>query len=207
MLRHVPPNSKGHTMKRLAVAAGVVLLASYALGAEMAGDPGQMPAMQHQAHASMSQDQAAFPHEGGQAAFAAIQEIVGMLEADPQTDWSKVNIEALREHLIDMDNVTLHAHATSEAVDGGVRFMATGEGPIVGSIRRMVFAHAATMNGVGGWTFVASEIANGAALTVKVADLRDVAQVRALGFIGVLAKGSHHQAHHLMIATGRDPHS
>jgi hypothetical protein len=35
-----------------------------------------------------------------------------MLEADPKTDWSKVNISALREHLIDMDEVTMRASAT-----------------------------------------------------------------------------------------------
>ena len=32
--------------------------------------------------------------EAGQIAFAAIQEIVAILEADPQTDWSKVDIDA-----------------------------------------------------------------------------------------------------------------
>ena len=52
--------------------------------------------------------------EGGQAAFAAIQEIVSVLLADPQTDWDKVNIEALRQHLIDMDNVTLRAKVAAE---------------------------------------------------------------------------------------------
>ena len=36
---------------------------------------------------------------GGQDAFAAIQEIVEILAADPKTDWSKVNIDALRQHL------------------------------------------------------------------------------------------------------------
>ncbi len=193
-------------MKRLVFAAAAVLVASHTLAAEDAGDPGQTAPMQHGAHASMSPDEASLPREGGQGAFAAIQEIVAMLAADPQTDWAKVDIEALREHLVDMDNVTLHANVISEKVDGGVRFLATGEGPVVGSIRRMVFAHAETMNGVGGWTYDAAEIAEGAALTVKVAAAHDIAQVGALGFIGVLAKGSHHQEHHLMIATGRDPH-
>ncbi|MCC2098329.1 MAG: hypothetical protein KDJ29_15640, partial [Hyphomicrobiales bacterium] len=44
------------------------------------------------------------PVQPGQSAFAAIQEIVEILEADRSTDWSKVNIPALRQHLIDMDN-------------------------------------------------------------------------------------------------------
>ncbi|MCP6769380.1 hypothetical protein NL529_31490, partial [Klebsiella pneumoniae] len=46
------------------------------------------------------------PTHPGQEAFGTIQEIVRILEADPATDWSKVNIGALREHLIDMDEVT-----------------------------------------------------------------------------------------------------
>ena len=51
----------------------------------------------------------------GQEAFGAIQEVVQVLEADPTTDWSKVNIAALREHLIDMNEVTLRAVATEQA--------------------------------------------------------------------------------------------
>ncbi len=37
----------------------------------------------------------------GQDAFGAIQEIVRVLESDPKTDWSKVDLEALRQHLGD----------------------------------------------------------------------------------------------------------
>ena len=51
------------------------------------------------------------PTSPGQDAFGAIQEIVRILDADPTTDWSKVDIGALREHLIDMNEVTLHAAA------------------------------------------------------------------------------------------------
>lgn len=47
----------------------------------------------------------------GQDAFGAVQEIVALLEADPATDWSKVNLDALRVHLIDMNEVALHADA------------------------------------------------------------------------------------------------
>ena len=53
------------------------------------------------------------PTMPGQDAFGAIQEVVQILDADPTTDWSKVNISALREHLIDMNEVTLHAAADS----------------------------------------------------------------------------------------------
>ena len=49
------------------------------------------------------------------------------LMSDPTTDWSRVDIEALRQHLIGMDNVTLRARVHVEEVDGGARFEATSE--------------------------------------------------------------------------------
>jgi hypothetical protein len=144
----------------------------------------------------------------GQAAFGAIQEIVEMLEADPTTDWSKVDIDALRQHLIDMDNVTLHADVKGEPISGGMRFVVSGAGPVRESIQRMVSAHARTMNGVDNWNFVAANTATGADLTVTVPakDADNADKLRGLGFIGVLVHGMHHQAHHLMIARGMDPH-
>jgi len=158
-----------------------------------------------QAYAQASHDHpmGGTPTQVGQGAFAAIQEIVQILEADPTTDWSKVDIEALRRHLIDMDNVTLRADVKSEPVDGGMRFTVSGDGPVKDSIQRMVIAHAAAMNGVGGWRFAASETDAGAVLTV-LAPARDAAKLRGLGFIGVMTRGMHHQMHHLMIARGEN---
>jgi hypothetical protein len=74
--------------------------------------------------------------------FGAIQEIVRMLDADPKTDWSKVNLEALRQHLIDMDEVTLKADAATKQIDGGIEVTVTGMGRTVEAIQRMVPAHA-----------------------------------------------------------------
>ena len=145
------------------------------------------------------------PTQPGQAAFAAVQEIVEILEADPATDWSKVNIEALRQHLIDMDNVTLRAEVKSEPIDGGIRFIVSGAGPVKDSIQRMVMAHAATMDGVENWTFAATPMEAGAILTVTTPSA-DAEKLRALGFIGVMTRGMHHQDHHLMIARGHHPH-
>ncbi len=147
----------------------------------------------------------AMPIQPGQSAFAAIQEIVGILEADPKTDWSKVNIDALRQHLVDMSNVTLAATVQSTAIDGGVRFDVTGEGAVRDSIRRMTSAHASTMNGVDGWRFEASEIDGGASLAVH-APPAQAQKLHGLGFFGVLTLGMHHQLHHLMLARGENPH-
>ena len=154
-------------------------------------------------HGAVAAAPAVQPTQPGQAAFAAIQEVVAILEADPATDWSKVDIEALRQHLIDMDAVTLHAAVASEPVEGGMRFAVGGEGPVRESIRRMVTAHAAAMSGA--WRFTAAETPGGATLTVLVPEA-DRAKLRGLGFLGIMTRGMHHQAHHLMLARGGDPH-
>jgi hypothetical protein len=51
----------------------------------------------HARHAA--QMAGAAPTLAGQDAFGALQEIVRKLEADPNTDWSKINLEALRAAL------------------------------------------------------------------------------------------------------------
>src|ERR1044071_9377640 len=81
------------------------------------------------------------PTMPGQDAFGAIQEIVQLLQADPKTDWSMVNIEALRQHLIDMNEVTLHAAATQRDIDNGIEINVTGEVRTLEAIKRMVPTH------------------------------------------------------------------
>lgn len=188
----------------------VTLLASpgLALAQDAASQHGGMqhvPGMSHDGHGMNADVRRSDVMEGGQSAFAAIQEIVAQLMADPTTDWSRVDIEALRQHLIDMDNVTLRARVRVEEIEGGARFEATSEDVVVsGSIRAMVPAHAATMDGVEGWTMQSAEIPGGAALIVTGADPD---RIRALGFIGVMTVGMHHQAHHLALAKGQNPHA
>lgn len=188
------------------LAAAVLLASSCALAQETS--------MHHAGHAGMA-DMAGHapaaaaapraPTEPGQSAFAAIQQIVEILEADPATDWSRVDVEALRQHLIDMNDVTLRAKVATEPVESGLRFTVSGEGPVADSIRRMTLAHAGAMNGVGGWRFEAAPTDTGATLTV-VTPAADLPKLKALGFIGVLTRGMHHQQHHLMIARGEHPH-
>ncbi len=146
----------------------------------------------------------AVPTQPGQGAFAAIQEIVEILESNPKTDWSKVDIGALRQHLIDMDNVTLRAQVQSTPIDGGIKFAANGDGEVKQSIQRMVMAHAAIMNGIGGWKITAAKTDSGAVMSVVV-PAKDLNKLRAFGFIGVMTRGMHHQEHHLMIARGEHP--
>jgi hypothetical protein len=148
---------------------------------------------------------AAQPTSSGQDAFGAIQEIVRILDADPNTDWSKVDIDALREHLIDMNEVTLRAAADERALADGVDIAITGEGRTLEAIKRMVPAHAHELNLIG-WTAKTEELANGVRLIVTTPDATQVAKLKALGFMGIMVLGSHHQAHHLLIAKGQMVH-
>jgi hypothetical protein len=188
-------------MRRLL--ATLVLAVPVSASAQTAHQHPMKASDMHATH--MSASSPGQPTQPGQGAFAAIQEIVEFLEADPKTDWSKVNIDALRQHLVDMNNVTLSAEVKADDIESGMRFTVTGTGSVIASVRRMVSAHAATMNGVDGWKFTSAEIDNGAALSVLVPQ-QDVPKLRGLGFLGVMTHGMHHQQHHLMIARGDAPH-
>ena len=148
------------------------------------------------------------PNLAGQDAFAAIQEIVHILEADPATDWSKVNLEDLRRHLIDMNEVTLNAEIASKAIDGGIEVAVTGNGRTVEAIQRMVPAHAHVIEEahLNGWSAKADPLPNGALLTVTTSAAKEVQHIQGLGFIGVMVSGHHHQPHHLGMARGEAMH-
>ena len=167
--------------------------------------------MQHQGQSMAGmhgqQQVNATPTLPGQDAFGAIQEIVRMLEADPATDWSKVNLEALRQHLIDMNEVTLKADVATKQVEGGLEATVTGAGRTLAAIQRMLPAHALMINGLNGWAAKAETVPKGARLTVTAADPKEVAHIRGLGFIGILVSGSHHLPHHLAIAKGELVHA
>jgi hypothetical protein len=144
------------------------------------------------------------PTMPGQDAFGTIQEVVQILEADPTTDWSKVNIAALREHLIDMNEVTLRAITSERALDNGIEIAVTGEGRTLEAIKRMVPAHVGELVKLG-WNAKAEDLPNGVKLTVTANDPKLVTKLKALGFMGILVQGGHHQPHHLMMAKGEFP--
>jgi len=86
-------------------------------------------------------------------------------------------------------------------------FTVTSDNPkVVQSIRNMVMAHAAMVSSEAGWTTQAGHAANGATLTV-IGDDSTEDKIRALGFFGILTLGMHHQAHHLALAQGANPHA
>jgi hypothetical protein len=149
-------------------------------------------------HGMMAAGQPMMP---GQGAFGTIQEIVAILEADPSTDWSKVNIAALREHLIDMNEVTLKAVASERRLDDGLEIAVTRDGRTREAIKRMVPAHARELSKAG-WTAATEELPNGVKFIVTSSDPQQALKIKGLGFMGLMVQGAHHQLHHLAMAKG-----
>lgn len=195
-----------HSIHRFVLAGSLFILSSS--GAAFA----QTPPDHHPMHGAMMPMAAtpgtpgAMPTLPGQDAFGAIQEIVGILEADPKTDWSKVDLEALRQHLIDMNEVTLRAEAAPKQIDGGLQIAVTGSGRTLVAIQRMVPEWAEMAKGLNGWAVKVSALPNGELMTVTATNPKEVQHIRGLGFIGLLASGNWHQMHHLMMARGQFTH-
>jgi hypothetical protein len=186
--------------------------------------PGQMP-QGHMPHGQMPQG--AMPHgdmsqgihrmhemhhamQTGQGAFGAMAEVVRTLEADPATDWAKVDIERLRQHLIDMDEVVLRATVKATQVPTGLSMDVTGKGRTARSIRAMLVPHAAELDAMPAWSAKTEQIPDGVRLVVVARDPGDtktVARIRGLGFAGLLVEGGHHGPHHLAMAKGELPES
>jgi predicted RNA binding protein YcfA (HicA-like mRNA interferase family) len=185
------------------IGSGTVLAASALVSAQ---DRSHMDHAAHMDHARhMHGDAAVVPTHPGQEVFGTIQEIVRILEADPATDWSKVNIGALREHLIDMDEVTMRAQASERPLADGVEITVTGEGRTLAAIKRMVPAHTRELVTLG-WSASTQDLPNGVKLVVTASDPQQVVKLKALGFLGIMVQGAHHQPHHLMMAKGEFAH-
>lgn len=144
--------------------------------------------------------------ETGQSQFAAIAEIVGVLQADDATDWESINITALRNHLVDMDNVTTGASAKTNTTGLTVTFDITGDPVVAASIQRMVTAHGPMLSHASGWEVVTTKTEHGATLAITAQNGEDLDQIQGLGFWGVMTIGAHHQQHHEMIARGQLSH-
>lgn len=172
--------------------------------------PGVARGQEHD-HAAMADDASSMAARdgapAGQAAFEAIAQVVRRLEADSSTDWSRVDVEALRRHLVDMDRVFMETRVETGEVDGGARFRVTGRGDVVGSIQRMATAHARALQGGDEYRAVVEPTEDGAIVTVTAAagSVATAAKIRGLGFAGLLTVDDHHAAHHWMLATGARP--
>ena len=167
---------------------------------------------QHDDHTPEETDHAemASPlHEPGHAIFGTVQEAIAALEADTTTDWSQVDVDRLREHLIDMHHVAMHVEVRGEQpLDDGVELtVAATTDEAHASLERVLDAHPAMLEMETGWTMDVTS-ADGSTFTLRVTDPdgRDADKIQAPGYIGLLAYGEHHQHHHWMMIRGDAPH-
>jgi hypothetical protein len=142
------------------------------------------------------------PNESGQAAFAALAEIVAILRDEPETDWDSVDIAGLRRHLVDMDLLTTDAEVISAKRPMGAHFEIRGTPRVLEAVRTMVPAHAPFLAAETGWEVSTEEFDDRVILIVD----GDAAQIQGLGFFGMMAIGAHHQEHHELIARGHPAH-
>jgi hypothetical protein len=103
-----------------------------------------------------------------------------------------------------MNEVTLHAIASERALDNGIEIAVTGEGRTLEAIKRMIPAHVSQLVRIG-WNARTEDLPNGVKLTVTTNDRKQITKLKALGFIGIMVQGGHHQPHHFMMAKGEFP--
>ena len=120
-------------LKRFAIGLGTLVAVTFMIQTVSAQNP---PARMH----------AAEPALPGQDAFGALAEVVRLLDADPKTDWTKVNLERLRQHLIDMHEAVLRSAVTQSPVPAGLVMEVRGAGRTAEAIRSMVVPHAVELD-------------------------------------------------------------
>ncbi|HEX3034586.1 MAG TPA: hypothetical protein VHT73_05545 [Thermodesulfobacteriota bacterium] len=148
--------------------------------------------------------------EPGNAVFAAIQEAIGQLEADPNTDWSKIDLEALRRHLVDMHNFMVNVEVLEQKpVEKGIHIEVRPVSALAGATLDRVLsssAHPAVLKHEAGWDMRVSKQGNIYIIVVTTDNSQEVDKIRGLGYGGIMAYGKHHLSHHWKIVSDKDPH-
>ncbi|MBG6206654.1 hypothetical protein IWQ49_001303 [Labrenzia sp. EL_126] len=194
-------------MRTKTILAVVLLLGGAFFAATQTTHPGHDDGMDHATHVQDQSPRGTILSEPGQGAFAALFEVVRVLEADPDTDWGQVDLAGLRAHLVDMDRLISDAIVEETALPDGLSAIATGDADTVATLRRMVPAHAAQLAQDDRWTVTAIEVENAVELRVTSNNPAVAARIKGLGFFGLMASQDHHREHHLMMARGADAHA
>ncbi|QFT60956.1 hypothetical protein FIU94_19160 (plasmid) [Sulfitobacter sp. THAF37] len=194
-------------MKTKMILIVTALLGGTAFAVAQTTHSGHGEGMDHATQTQAQQLQNTILTEPGQGAFAALSEVVRLLDADPDTDWGQVDLAGLRAHLVDMDRLVSGTIVKETELPDGLSAMATGDADTLATIRRMVPAHAAQLARDDRWTVEAVDAENGVELRVTSDDPSVVARIRGLGFFGLMASQDHHREHHMVMARGENAHA
>lgn len=193
-------------MRITTVLIALALVGGAALAVAQTSQTDHGDGMDHAQHGQQNPSAGAVLTEPGQGAFAALSEVVRVLEADPNTDWAAVDLAGLRAHLVDMDRLVSDAIVTETALPNGISALATGDAKAIATLRRMVPTHAAQLASDDHWTVETAQTDDGVELRVTSDDPVVVARIKGLGFFGLMASQDHHREHHLMMARGENAH-
>lgn len=146
--------------------------------------------------------------EAGNDIFAALQEVISALNADPKTDWSEVNLTALKEHLLDMRDMVINVELVSKkALKNGSEILIKPTNKRARqAMKRVLSGHPAQLKQETGWNMSVTKQTDTYLLTTTTENQAEVSKIIGLGYIGLMAHGSHHQPHHWSMATGSNPH-
>jgi hypothetical protein len=166
MVKRLDPNWED-IMRRaativLGLGLGGFLIAPPLLAQSPPANPAPEHQMDHHRMHHMGGPAAGTPALPGQDAFGAVAEVVRLLEADPNTDWSTVDLERLRQHLIDMNEVVLRSEVKSSPAPRGLVMDVTGVGRTEQAIRAMIVPHAAELDRMSEWVAKTEPIPGGA---------------------------------------------
>lgn len=159
-----------------AIIPTIVLAVATPLSAQHANHSG------HSDHGSPGSAPAILPTEPGDGGFAAIAEIVSILVEDPDTDWSRVDIDGLRSHLVDMNQLVVGARVRSERLPDGLRLRIGTAGRAGAAASRMVPAHGPVLASETGWLSEVAHSGDEIVWTVTGNSEQGAARIQALGF-------------------------
>jgi len=175
-------------------------------GAVAFAEDNHSPMMNHEHKMEMSSGGLT---EAGNDVFGTIQEVIAKLNSNPNTDWGKVNLEALRQHLLDMNDMTLNVEVMSQKpIHNGLEAIVrptTARAAL--ALERVFKTHPIQLKRETGWTMQIKKHNDQYILTTTSENPRDTSKIRGLGYIGLMAYGNHHQSHHWAMATGKNPHA
>ena len=134
----------------------MTLIGGAAFAVAQTSHSGHGNGMDHSAHGQEQSMTGATLSEPGQGAFAALSEVVRVLEADSSTDWTKVDLTGLRAHLVDMDRLVMNAVVTETDLPDGISAIATGDMTTIATLQCMVPVVART-KGLGFFGLMASQ--------------------------------------------------
>ena len=145
--------------------------------------------------------------EAGNDIFGTIAETIKVLNANPNTDWSKVDLETLRQHLLDMrdmsENIKIHSQTP---IKNGLKInLSPTTWRAKQALKRIFMGHPILLKKETGWVMT-SILDNNTYTLIITGKASDVDKIRGLGYIGIMANGNHHQPHHLSMARGQNPH-